>query len=80
MPSERPWLAVLALVAGMAGIAGLMQRIRGNQRLAGLLYCIAAFAPNGLYLINIVVFAVGIAAIAGISIDNGGASHPVQNP
>lgn len=66
IPSARPWILPAALGAMVAGVIGLVLRARGRGRLAGLAYCLAALAPNGLYVVNILVFAAGMAALAGV--------------
>lgn len=78
MPSDRPWLLPLGVVAVLAGAAGIALRRRGNAKVAGLLYCVAALAPNGLYLINAILLAAGIAAVAGVSVDNRKPNRPTQ--
>lgn len=82
IPSERPWILPAAIVAMMAGLLGLVLRTRGRGRVAGASYCMAALAPNGLYFINILVFAAGIAALAGVVVGgkrgnrDGGGTEP----
>jgi hypothetical protein len=73
-PATRPWLLPLAVGTIVAGILGLILRTRGRGRLAGALYCIAAAAPNGLYVFNLLLLAVGIAALAGVRINKSGQS------
>ncbi len=68
VPSARPWILPVALGAAAAGIVGLILRAQGRGRWAGVAYLLAALAPNGLYVLNILVFAAGIAALAGVSI------------
>lgn len=67
IPSSRPWILPVALGAMVAGVLGLVLRSRGRGRLAGACYCLAALAPNALYVINILVLAAGIAALAGMA-------------
>jgi len=69
IPSTRPWILPAALGAMVAGVLGLILRVRGRGRLAGASYCLAALAPNGLYVINILVLAAGIAALAGVTVN-----------
>jgi len=66
VPSTRPWILSAAVGAMVVGLLGLVLRARGYGRLAGAAYCLAALAPNGLYLLNILVFAAGMAALAGV--------------
>lgn len=72
VPSARPWILPVALGAMAAGVLGLVLRSRDLGRWAGVAYCLAALAPNGLYAINILVFAAGVAALAGVAIDTRG--------
>jgi hypothetical protein len=68
IPSSRPWILPVALGAMAAGVLGLVVRSRGRGRLAGACYCLAALAPNGLYVTNVLVLAAGIAALAGVAV------------
>lgn len=68
VPSVRPWLLPVAVAAMASGLLGLGFRIRGRGRMAGACYCLAALAPNGLYVINILLLAAGLVALAGVVI------------
>lgn len=82
VPSTRPWLLPVAVTAMASGLFGLSFRLRGRGRVAGACYCLAALAPNGLYILNILMLAAGLVALAGVTIGpkpGNGVSQPDQN-
>lgn len=68
IPTSRPWIVPLAVGALVSGLLGVVLRLKDRSRRAGLFYCLAALAPNGLYAINIIMLAVGLLALTGVRI------------